>query len=189
MTDATDGRPHVLLVEDEPELADLYETWLSAEYEVTTAGDGPTALEAFDASVDVVLLDRRMPGMPGDEVLSVIRETDATARVAMVTAVEPDEDAVDLGFDDYLCKPAGRGDLLALVATLVRRAEYDADARRHFALARKIGLLETHLPARELAESEAYAELKAEFEALDVDLSARLSDSSPEDIRAAIAGR
>jgi len=182
-------RPHVLVVEDEPRLAELYASWLPPEHEVTMAGSGRRSLEAFDDTVDVVLLDRRMPGMAGGEVLKRIRAADTTVRVAMVTAVEPDEDVVELGFDDYLVKPIQRGQLRELVARLVRRNEYDAAARRHFELARKLGLLETHLSDHELAESEVYAELKAEFETLDVDLSSHLRDPSPADIHAAISGR
>lgn len=181
-------RPHVLVVEDEPRLAELYASWLRPEYEVTLADNGRRALDAFDGSVDVVLLDRLMPGMPGDEVLATIRASDTVVRVAMVTAVEPDEDVVELGFDDYLCKPIRRERLRELVATLVRHNEYDTTARRHYELARKLGLLETHLSDRELADSETYAELKSEFEALDVDLSSQLRDPSPEDLRAAISG-
>lgn len=183
------SRPHVLVVEDEPQLAELYASWLLPEYEVTMAGNGRRALTAFDDSVDVVLLDRRMPGMTGAEVLKRIRAADTIVRVAMVTAVEPDEDVIELGFDDYLSKPISSEELCEVVERLVRRNEYDDAVRSHFELARKLGLLETHLSSRELAESEVYAELKAEFETLDVDLSSHLRDPSPEDLRAAISGR
>lgn len=180
----------MLVVEDEPSLAELYVTWLSeAGYEVTTAIGGAAALEGITADVDVVLLDRRMPEVSGDEALAHLRETGLDAQVAMVTAVEPTTDIVDLAFDDYLCKPANREKVVELVEQLLRRAEYDEEARRHFELARKIGLLETHLPSEELAGSDTYADLKSRFRTLNAELGARIDDCSAADLRAVIAGR
>jgi len=90
-------RAHVLIVEDRPEIARLYESWLSDDYTVTVAHDGDEAVETFDDSIDVVILDRRLPGRPGDEVLAAIRE-ESDCTVAMATAVEPDFDILELGF-------------------------------------------------------------------------------------------
>ena len=67
MNDAEEAT--VMLVDDEPTLVDLYETFLSGEYDVRTATGGTEALEVMDESVDVALLDRRMPELSGDEVL------------------------------------------------------------------------------------------------------------------------
>ena len=88
MTD--DELPLVLVVEDEPDLADLYATWLKIDYSVRTAYGGEEAVEQLDDEIDVVLLDRRMPGLSGDEVLTKIRERGIDCYVSMVTAVEPD---------------------------------------------------------------------------------------------------
>jgi len=100
--------PLVLVVEDEPDLADLYAAWLGDEYRVRTAYGGQEALDELDEAddeVDAILLDRRMPGLSGDEVLAAVRERGIDCRVAMVTAVEPDFDILKMGFDDYLVKP------------------------------------------------------------------------------------
>jgi CheY-like chemotaxis protein len=59
----------VLVVDDEPQLAELYSMQLAEEYEVRTATGGPEALDLVDEEVDVALLDRRMPRMSGDELL------------------------------------------------------------------------------------------------------------------------
>lgn len=158
----TSDTPTVLVVEDERELADTYAAWLTDSYDVRTAYDGESALERLDG-VDVVLLDRRLPGVTGDEVLDAIRERDADCQVAMVTAVEPDVDVFELGFDDYLVKPALRDDLEDLVERLCRRATYDEDVQRHFALASKLAALEEHLPEDEFQESEEYAQLQADL--------------------------
>ncbi|MFB6161167.1 MAG: response regulator transcription factor [Haloferacaceae archaeon] len=158
--------PTVLIVEDEPDLADLYATWLDEEYDVRTAYGGREALDLVDDDVDVVLLDRRMPDMPGDEVLSSIRESDGDCRVAMVTAVEPDFDIIAMGFDDYLVKPVAKDDLHRTVGTLLRRDEYEAGVRELFSLASKKALLEAEKSPAELETSEEYQRLDEELAAL-----------------------
>ncbi|MFD1684948.1 response regulator transcription factor [Halobellus litoreus] len=151
--------PMVLVVEDEPDLADLYATWLRDEYRVRVAYGGREALEELDEEVDVVLLDRRMPDLSGDEALEAIRERDVGCRVAMVTAVEPDFDIVAMGFDDYLVKPVSRDSLKETVENLLRRNTYDDGIQELFALASKKALLESEKDAATLEEHEEYQEL------------------------------
>lgn len=131
----------VLVVDDEAGLADLYAIWLRDTYTVETAYDGKEALDALDEHVDVVLLDRQMPGISGDDVLETVREHELECRVAMVTAVEPELDIVDLGFDDYLRKPVDRETLRETVNRLILRSAYDDAVREYFATARKHALL------------------------------------------------
>ncbi len=161
----------VLVVDDEEGLADLYAIWLRDRHTVETAYDGEAALDALDEDVDVVLLDRQMPGVSGDDVLETIRERSLDCRVAMVTAVEPELDIVDLGFDDYLRKPVDRETLRETVDRLLRRSAYDETVQRYFAAARKHALLtESNDPS--VTES-------AEFETLEDrldDLRSRLDD-------------
>ena len=112
-------RPDVLIVEDERQLADLYGEWLEmAGYLVRTAYDGGAALERLDTEVDVMLLDRRLPEMRGKQILERIRDADHDCSVAMVTAVEPEADIVEMGFDEYLLKPVERDELTELVDEL-----------------------------------------------------------------------
>jgi DNA-binding response OmpR family regulator len=132
----------VLIVDDEPELAELYTAFLEAEYEVLMATGGKEALEKVDDDVDVVLLDRRMPEMSGDEVLARLAEQGLGLQVAMLTAVEPERDIVDLPFDEYKTKPVTRDELLALVSVLLERAEYDKHSQEFFSLAVKKATLE-----------------------------------------------
>ena len=72
----SEERATVVVVEDEPDLADLYTAWLDDDYDVHAAYGGEEALELIDdlGAVDVVLLDRRMPEVSGDEVLSALRD-------------------------------------------------------------------------------------------------------------------
>ncbi|MDX1748088.1 MAG: response regulator, partial [Halobacteriales archaeon] len=62
-----EDRPVVLIVDDEPEIVDLYNRRLKGTYAVRTAYGGTEALEEADESVDIVLLDRRMPDLSGDD--------------------------------------------------------------------------------------------------------------------------
>lgn len=133
----------VLIVEDEEDLAQSYEAVLKSSYTVRVATSGEEGLERADDDVDVVLLDRRMPGMSGDELLAKLVERGIRAKVAMLTAVEPDKNIVDLPFDDYITKPVDHNGLIALVDILLKRATYDERSQEFFRLAAKKATLET----------------------------------------------
>jgi DNA-binding response OmpR family regulator len=187
MTDETPGSgARVLVVEDERTLAEMYASWLAEEYDVETAHDGEAALGAYDAGVDVVLLDRRLPGITGDDVLEHIRETGDECRVAMVSAVTPDFDIYGMGFDDYLVKPVSREELLDLVERMRRVNDYEEGLGRYFALSSKLALLRSHRTEAELAESEVYAELRAELDELDRELTEVIGEMSTSDIGAVL---
>ncbi|WP_436932427.1 response regulator [Halosimplex halobium] len=148
--------PSVLVVDDSRAIADTYAAFLADEYAVEAVYSGEAALAALDPGVDVVLLDRRMPGLSGDEVLARVEERALDPRVVMVTAVDPAVDIVDLPFDEYVVKPVGRPELVAVVDEMCRRATYDDRFRRFLALASKKATLEANADADELADSEAY---------------------------------
>ncbi|GAA0718363.1 DNA-binding response OmpR family regulator [Halorubrum trapanicum] len=154
--------PLVLVVEDEPDLADLYAAWLGDEYRVRTAYGGHEALDQLDEAddeVDAILLDRRMPGLSGDEVLTAVRDRGIDCRVAMVTAVEPDFDILEMGFDDYLVKPVTSDTLRETVEGLLRRGEYDSEVQELFSLTSKKAMLESEKSASDLADNEEYQRL------------------------------
>ena len=156
--------PVVLVVEDERDLADLYATWLRDDYDVRVAYGGEEALDQLDETVEIVLLDRRMPDLSGDEALREIRNRGFDCRVAMVTAVEPDFDILAMGFDDYLVKPVSKESLHQTVSNLLLRVDYDEGIQELFALASKKALLESEKDPSELADSEEYAELGREID-------------------------
>ena len=162
----TEEPPLVLIVEDEPDLADLYAAWLQGEYRVRTAYGGREALEEIDSELDIVLLDRRMPGLSGDEVLVALRERGIDCRVAMVTAVEPDFDIIAMGFDDYLVKPVTKDALKKTVSDLIFRESYDEGIQELFSLSSKKALLESEKGNSALESNEEYQELTARIEAL-----------------------
>ena len=167
--------PLVLVVEDERDLADLYATWLRDEYRVRVAYGGREAIDELDDEVDVALLDRRMPDLSGDETLDAIREEGVDCRVAMVTAVEPDFDVVEMGFDDYLVKPVSRDALKDTVENLLLRNTYDEGIQELFALASKKALLESEKDPATLDANEEYRELSERVAELRGDLDETLA--------------
>ncbi|SDY28034.1 HalX domain-containing protein [Halobellus clavatus] len=178
--------PRILVVEDEPDLAELYAIYLSDTYDVETATDGTTALDVVDDDVDIVLLDRRMPDLTGDEVLEEIRARGIDAQVAMITAVEPDTDIVEMPFDDYLVKPVTQEDLHSLVEVLLRRANYDDRSQEFFRLASKKAALES-APDVSVEEEDEYQELTDRMEEIRDELDDTLADLSDDDFRDAFA--
>lgn len=163
---AENQRPSILVVDDNEAIAELYADWLKADYDVVTAYDGADARGVLDESVDVVLLDRRMPGQHGDAVLAELRGRGIDARVVMVTAVSPDLDVVELGFDDYLLKPVTPEELESTVERMLEVAQFDAELQQYYALVNKMALLETELPHATLQESEEYHTLREEVDAM-----------------------
>ncbi|HBS08455.1 MAG TPA: DNA-binding response regulator [Microbacterium sp.] len=126
----------VLLVEDEPDLADPLAYLLRREgYEVEIAEDGAAALASFrEFGADIVLLDLMLPGMPGTEVCRQLRAS-SSVPIIMLTAKDSEVDIVvglELGADDYVTKPYSARELLARMRAVLRRlstAEADLDDR------------------------------------------------------------
>jgi len=171
---ATVAKPRVLVVEDEPELAQLYAAWLANNYEVQIANRGEVALEKLDTGVDVVLLDRRIPDRAGDEILQELRGQGFDCQVAMVSAVSPEADIVEMGFDDYLVKPVRRQDFIEVVERLTWRSRHTEDVQEFLALASKKAVLDAQNSPAERDSSQAYAalerELREKFNAIEASL-------------------
>lgn len=183
----SDTRPTVLVVDDEPSVLELFRIYLEDDYRVYTAADGEEALDLIDDSVDVVLLDRRMPGMPGSEVLDRIREEESDAMVAMVTAVIPDFDIVDLGFDDYLRKPVTDTDLTTCVEDLLALGQYDAAVRECYSLSSKIAALESGKSGSVLQNSPELQRLKSRLEDVQREAQTHFDDMTSHDLEVMFA--
>ena len=168
MTSATNQSDEttVLVVDDERDIADLYSAWLEESYAVRTAYGAGEALEKTDEAVDVVLLDRQMPEMTGDEVLERVRERELDCRVVMVTAVDPDFDIVDMPFDDYLTKPVMLEELRDAVERMRTREDYDEKMQDFFALSAKKATLEAQKDPVELRNNEEYERLDQQVKEL-----------------------
>ena len=116
----------ILVVDDEPAMVGMVGALLGEEgYQIVTAYDGETALRRHaDERPDLVILDRRLPKLSGDEVCREIR-ANANTPILMLTGEKGSEERarlLDLGADDYLEKPFARKELLARVRALLRRA-------------------------------------------------------------------
>jgi len=153
------GDATVLVVDDEPRVCEAFELWLEETYRVVTSTSGEEALERMDGSVDVVLLDRHMPGMSGDEVLAEIRDAGYDCRVAMVTAVDPDFDIADMAFDHYVSKPVDSETLESVIDRLLGIGQYDTHMTDLYGISQKITTLEAEKSRSELSRSEEYADL------------------------------
>lgn len=120
--------PRILVVEDEPDIAALIAYQLTREgFRVETVSTGPEALEAVGREIpDLVVLDRMLPGIPGDEVLRRLRDEPGTVRVPVLvlTAKREQEERIEgfeLGADDYLTKPFSPRELVLRVVAILRR--------------------------------------------------------------------
>ncbi len=120
------GRRTVLVVEDEPQIADVVRQYLEKDgYRVVTTPDGARAVEEFARlRPDLVLLDLLLPGLDGYEVCRRIRAAGSTP-VIMLTARDEEADklvGLELGADDYITKPFSPREVVARVRAVLRRA-------------------------------------------------------------------
>ncbi len=129
------ARGSVLVVDDEPTIADVVSRYLRrAGYEVRTALDGPAALErAGESTPDLVVLDLMLPGFNGLEVMRRLRGSDeAGTRIAIILLTAKGEESdrivgLRLGADDYMVKPFSPGELVARVDAVLRRVDATPD--------------------------------------------------------------
>jgi two-component system response regulator RegX3 len=120
------NRPAVLIVEDEPALADSIQYSLEREgFDVAIAVDGERALERFRvASPSLILLDLMLPRLSGLDVCRIVR-SESTVPIIMLTAKDSEADKVaglELGADDYVTKPFSMRELVSRVRAHLRRA-------------------------------------------------------------------
>jgi two-component system response regulator ResD len=164
MMGSGNGRRMVLVVDDEPTIAEVVARYLErAGYATETAPDGLEALRLnVERRPDLIVLDLMLPGLGGLEVLRRLRESDAHTPVILLTAKGEQHDklvGLRSGADDYVVKPFSPGELVARVDAVLRRVlpaggdaeplrfdglEIDARARRV-----TVGGEETPLSVRE----------------------------------------
>jgi two-component system response regulator BaeR len=125
--------PRVLIVEDEPKLAKLLEDYLRASgYETDCVDDGRDVVPAVQRHrPDLILLDLMLPGLGGLEVFKAVRAV-AEIPIVMVTALVEEVDrlvGLELGADDYICKPYSPREVVARVKAVLRRGPRERDAK------------------------------------------------------------
>ncbi len=119
--------PKILVIDDEPSIVKLVSAYLKPEgYDVHTASDGPTGLQAARAfKPDIVILDIMLPGMDGLELLQRLRR-ESQAYVILLTARTEETDKIvglSVGADDYVTKPFSPRELTARVKAALRRMQ------------------------------------------------------------------
>lgn len=127
-----EGMPHVLLVEDEPAIADTLVYALETEcFQVTHSLTGAAALEAVAcAAIDFAILDIGLPDMTGLEICKALRET-TNIPVLFLTARDAEVDRIlglELGGDDYVTKPFSPREVVARVRAILRRSQSSTPA-------------------------------------------------------------
>lgn len=119
---------NILLVEDERRIADFVQRGLKAEgYTVILAPDGETATRMLaEDEFDLVVLDLMLPGISGQDVCRQMRAREDFTPVLMLSALDRTDDRISglqLGADDYLCKPFDFDELVARIQALLRRSK------------------------------------------------------------------
>ncbi|MDP1612976.1 MAG: response regulator [Sulfuritalea sp.] len=132
----------ILVVEDEADLAQILVDYLKRDgYEASALGDGLAAMEALRrAPPDLLLLDVMLPGLDGLTILRELRKTSALP-VILVTARVDEIDrllGLELGADDYVCKPYSPREVVARVKTVLRRTQMETAAASVIATAGKL---------------------------------------------------
>ena len=126
----TEMSTRVLVVEDDPDIADLVARYLEkAGYTATRVSSGRDALDAVRAKApDLIVLDVMLPHVDGLEVCRLLRANDHTASIPIIMLTARAEESerivgLEMGADDYLAKPFSPNELVARVRALLRRAQ------------------------------------------------------------------
>ncbi|HWC96659.1 MAG TPA: response regulator transcription factor, partial [Candidatus Sulfopaludibacter sp.] len=155
----------MLIVEDDAAmLRGLKDTFTSRGWEVLTAADGQSGLDAsLSWNPEVILLDLMLPHVNGYEICRAVRERGLEMPILMLTAKGQEEDIVlglNLGADDYITKPFRRNELIARVNAFLRRSKAKQSASYRF------GDYELNLTAHKLFRGGQELELTAKEFAL-----------------------
>jgi two-component system, OmpR family, phosphate regulon response regulator PhoB len=127
-------RERILLIEDEPDIAEVLQYNLEKEgFQVETARRGDMGLEAIRREVpDLLLLDLMLPGIDGLELTRILKRDNATSRlpIVMLTARGEEVDRIvglELGADDYISKPFSPREVVLRVKAVLRRLQHDEE--------------------------------------------------------------
>jgi DNA-binding HxlR family transcriptional regulator len=175
---AGEGRPTVLLAEDDPRQLELYALWLSPTYDVVTTTDGREALTRLDESIDAAVLDRRLPVLDGE---SVARSLDAASQyvpTAILSSEQVRPDDVSLPVDVLLSKPIPREELTSAVAELLRFRDLSPAAREVRGRRHRLRFIRAELGSA-VEETEQYTAAVAEVERLETERELELRACEP----------
>mgnify|MGYP005857819327 CR=1 FL=1 len=161
----------ILIVDDEEMVAESYELYLQDDYNTIVELSGGAALMELDQKeVDLVLVDRRMPGMSGDVVIDHIDKWEMDFQVIMVTAVDPDVEIIDMPCDGYLTKPVSEDELVDAVERAFLIDHYEELIAEYNQLSEKYEVLTAQFSSRELADEDRFSELETRMEAMETEI-------------------
>jgi len=160
-------RQSVLLLEDERMVASILGDYCADLYDVEHVQTGEAAIDAYSDDVDLVIVDRKLEGLSGDEVAARIRAERERQLVLFVSGVEPGDDLAALDCDDYLHKPVDEDEMTTRLELLFNRAELDSTARTYLAMrSKQAALLDVHGQAAKRLDG--YRDCTARIDELDL---------------------
>lgn len=162
--------PQILIVEDEDPIRETYARILTDSYDVSTVATGQGAIDALSPDLDIVLLDRRLPDVDGDTVLRELQARNYDCYVAMVTAVDPDFDILEMCIDDYLVKPLSHEELQDAVERLLALSEFDSTYHELSQKRVKRSTLLQEKSRAELDDNDEFAQLHEDIQELEAEL-------------------
>lgn len=160
-------RSSVLIVEDERMVANILAECFSDSYDVEYVRTGEGAVEAYTGDINLVVIDRKLEGMSGDEVADRIRAEHEQQLVLCVSGVEPGDDIFALAVDDYIHKPVEEEEMRTRLELLLNRAHLNATARAYLSLrSKQIALIDMH--GKAATKIDGYQNCAARIEELDL---------------------
>jgi CheY-like chemotaxis protein len=132
----------VLVVDDNEGCRDLYALWLEGSYDVQTAENGIAAIEQVHDGIDLVLIDRNMPGPDGIGVAEKMREDGYDGGLIMVSSEPLNFDLLSSPFENYVQKPAKRQDFIRAVDRFHRRTQLQNKLNEYYAATATLATLE-----------------------------------------------
>jgi DNA-binding response OmpR family regulator len=149
----------ILIVDDTDGCRDLYSFWLEGDHTVRTAPNGTVALDEIDPAVDLVVVDRNMPGPSGLDVAAEIRADGYDCQIIMISSERVEFDLSTSPVDEYIKKPADREALESAVDEVATQHAYQSALFELFAVSATVGRVEANAPREQLERVEEYLTL------------------------------
>lgn len=158
-------RLSVLIIENERMVTTVLADYFPDSYDVRSVQTGEEAIEEYTDNTDLLIVDRKLNGISGDEVAARIRAEHERQLILCVSGVEPNNDIYELRYDDYIHKPIKEDEMKARVDLLFSRAELEATERAYLSLrSKQIALTAAH--GKSATKMTGYQDCTAQIEDL-----------------------
>jgi DNA-binding NtrC family response regulator len=166
----SDKTKTVLIIDDEEAVAQSYRIHLNDKYEVKTATSGQEAISKIDADVDVIVIDRRMPGLTGDDVIERLSMQELGIKVIIASGIDPDTDIIGLPIDGYLTKTVTKQELIDAVDRVLLKDELEELLAEYDKLSETYEILNSEYMQTELMEKDEFGDLEEELATLESEI-------------------